>query len=147
MEIGPLQVPRVGHDYMPFSVKAGKVRLLKAAAAWAVLQVILECLGEVQLLGNLSVVAQQGLQLRSELITDHNGRGDLRLWVLAVYFRVAQHITQQKIAGLLVAMQELKEVPPARVGPALAQLVNNGSLNGDEVGLALSLWHICLYPV
>ena len=41
-EIGPLQVPRVGHSDMPFSVETRLVRLLKAVAAVAVLQVISE---------------------------------------------------------------------------------------------------------
>jgi hypothetical protein len=56
-EIGPSQVSGIGHHDVPFSVLTRWIRLPEGMTAAAVLQVVSECLFEVQFLGNLGVIA------------------------------------------------------------------------------------------
>ena len=146
-EVGPLQVVGVGEDHVPFLSEGVLVRLVQSVLARAVLEVVLKGLGEVQLHGSLGIVAQNGLELRPEPVTHHDGSGYFRLGVLVVHLRVAKHVPEEEVASILVAEVELEVVATRRARSTLPELFQDCRLHSDEVGLPLSGWDVGLNPV
>ena len=113
----------------------------------AILQRVMKGSVNLKFLGRLGIVAQQGLDLRLELVHHHNCCCSLRLRVHAVHSRVSKDKRELQVHGLVVQKSHLEEMPLCPAGTLLPQCINQGGLDRNEIGSPLPSWHVLLNPV